>query len=503
MKVITDVQQGGLLRRLYGRFKEPVEASFFGEGLRAKVLRGGTWMGAGSFAEQLTRFARNMILTRLLAPEAFGTMAIVLSAGSVIHTITDIGVKESIIQNPRGSEAHYASAAWWLAFGRSVLLYAAIFVLSPWISAFYGNRELAALLRVVALSVILDGALSSKAYVAMKEMKFGRWAAINNVGSIAGVVITVVLSFFLRGVWALVLGNLAESASRCILSYVFCPYLPSLSWDRGAVRDLLRFSKGLFGLAFLNLIFMRTDVFVLAKLYPSAQLGLYVIAVALIQTPASFVMNLLGQTLLPTFSHIRGDEERVNRILLQVTAFLIFVGMPAVVFMFFCGRSLLTLAYGHVYGAAAAPLIVASCVALVNLLNGQITTVFYSKGLPQLHRRCVIITAILMIVLIYPFVKWFGLVGGQLACLVSIVAGYAFQAVRIRRVTGVNLGQCGRTLLLATTMSLVVAAVCLCARPFAQLAGPFSNVIFGIAGCLLAYSLSVVVVARSKPNVIA
>jgi hypothetical protein len=55
--------------------------------LKARVFRGGAWLGAGSFTEQVFRFGRNMILTRLLAPEAFGTMAIILSASSVIQSL--------------------------------------------------------------------------------------------------------------------------------------------------------------------------------------------------------------------------------------------------------------------------------------------------------------------------------------------------------------------------------------------------------------------------------
>jgi len=495
MNVVAEPETGA---SLLTRMARAVPSALRGHDLKARVFRGGTWMGAGSFAEQATRFARNMILARLLAPEAFGTMAIVLSAGSVIHTITDMGVKEAIIQNPRGAEESYASAAWWLALGRAVSLYAVIFLLAPWMSSFYGSHQLAPLLRVVGLGVILDGALSSKAYLAIKEMKFGKWAIINNLGGILGVVITVLLSFFLRDVWALVLGNVAESASRCLLSFILCPYLPSFSWNRAAARDLLQFSKGLFGLSFLNLIFMRTDVFVMAKLYTPAQLGLYVMAVSLIQTPSGFVMNLLGQTLLPTFSHVQENHARVNRILIQVSAFLAFAGIPGFVFMIFCGRALLTLAYGHSYAAAAVPLVAASFVALANLLNGQITTVFYSKGAPQLHRTCVVIMAAIMIVMIYPFVKWFGLVGGQIACLVSILSGYSFQLLRVHRVTGLDLGPYAKALLRPAVISLIVGFLCLGARYFPPLAGPLPTVVLGLAASLLAYALGAFAFLRNR-----
>jgi lipopolysaccharide exporter len=486
------------LTRTYRPLKEWADHLLLGEGLKGKVLRGGTWLGAGSFAEQFIRFARNMVLARLLAPEAFGTMAIVLSANSVIHAITDMGVKEAIIQNPKGTERRYASAAWWLALSRAVSLYTLIFLLAPWVSHFYGNPELSILLRIVGLGVILDGAVSSGAYVEMKEMRFGGWAVITNGGGILGVVITVILSFLLRDVWALALGAVAESASRCVLSYVVCPYLPSLSWNREAIRDLLRFSKGLFGLSFLNLIFMRTDVFVLAKMCSSAALGLYVMAISLIQTPTGFGMNLLGQTLLPTFSHVQESELRTNRILLQVTRVLVFLGLPTLVFVFFCGRSILTLAYGHSYAAAAGPLLIASCVALANLLNGQITTIFYAKGSPQLHRSCVLIMAVMMISIIYPLVRYCGVVGGQLACLTSIGAGYTFQIVRVRRLTSLDLRQYGSLFLTPAPIALGVVAFCVVERTLGAAANPLFNVAYGIAAWAVAYGLGVAVFALRR-----
>ena len=492
-----------MIARWFGRLKDAAEAVLAGDGLKAKVLRGGAWLGSGSVAEQVARFGRSMLLTRLLAPEAFGTMAVIMSASSAIHTLTDIGVKEALIQNPRGTEEHYMGAAWWLALGRAVTLASLVCLIAPWMAKFYGNTEITPLLRVATLSVIFDGAFSSRAYIAMKQMKFSKWAAINHGGGIIGIIITVILSFFIRDVWALVLGFCSESAARCILSFVICPYLPLLNWNTTAIRDLLRFSKGLFGLAFLNLIFARTDIFVLAKLYPAAELGLYSMALYLAQTPVSYMMNLLGQTMLPAFSHIQGDDRRIGKILLQVSSLIIFLGIPALVFVIFCGHSLLTIVYGSRYGAASAALIVTCMVALVNLLNGQLTTVFYARALPQLHRTCVVIMAVMMIILTYPFAKWFGLVGGQLACLASVLVGFLFQLIRVRGLIGLDLSSYAKPAALAAGISLSVAAVCLTTKVSPSLARPIPTVMLGILGCLIAYAVSAALFVRSTRGQVA
>jgi O-antigen/teichoic acid export membrane protein len=466
------------------------------DNLKGKLFRGGAWLGVGSLTEQVFRFGRNIVLTRLLAPEAFGTMAIILSAASVIQSLTEVGAKEALIQNQNGDQEHYIGAAWWLAFGRSVSVYLMLFMAAPFIATFYGNPQFTALLRVATLGIIFEGAISTNAYVAMKQMRFRRWAVINHGGAVLGVVITLILSLLFRNVWALVLGAFSESVAKCILSYIVCPFLPPLGWHPTAIRDLLRFSKGVFGLPFLNLIFIRADVFVLGKLYSPTELGLYAMAIYLVQTPASFVINLLGQTLMPTFSHLQEDQSRVNRILLLVTTAIFILGMPVLVFLFFSGRSLLTLVYGNRYGAASAALVVASCVALFNTANAQITTVFYAKGFPQLHRRAVAVMAILMVFLIYPLARYFGIVGGQLACLIAVLAGYLFQIERIRKVTGLDLPQYRKTFLVAGLISLSGLTLCLLGKSFGGFAQPVYTVFLGAFGCFVTYGLAYLLIFR-------
>jgi O-antigen/teichoic acid export membrane protein len=468
-----------------------------GDGLKAKVFRGGAWLGSGSVAEQAARFGRNMILTRLLAPEAFGAMAIVLSAVSLFVTFTEIGVREGLVQNPKGGEDRYIDTAWWMGFGRALSLATVLFAVSPLVARFYGNSELTSLLRFSTVGVILSGASSPRAHIAMKEMKFGKLAGINNIGGICGVAITVILSLVMRDVWALILGSCAESAARFTLSYVLCPYMPSLRWNEDAARDLLRFSRGVFGLSLLNLIFARADIFVLAKLYSPGALGLYTMAIYLVQTPTNFIMNILGQTLMPALSQIQSDVKRTNRILIQVSSLIVLLGLPVLAFVFVCGKSLLTISYGPRYGALTGALALASCVALVNLLNGQITTVFYARGLPQLHRRAVAAMAATMVFAIFPAAKWAGPAGGQVACLLAVLVGYALQVARVRGLTGLKMALYGNRFPLALLVSMSVVAISLFARLIPTLAHPIADVALGIAGCFLAYILVYAIILRN------
>jgi lipopolysaccharide exporter len=484
--------------RIYDRGKTAVAHLLASGTLRAQAMRGVVWLGGGSIAEQASRFARNMILTRLLAPSAFGAMAIVMSSSAIVGALTEVGVKQAIIQNPRGKEKAYLDAGWWMGLGQALTTYVIIFAMAPWVAHFYGIADLSALLRVTLLGSLFDGAMSPRSTLAQKEMKFGRWMAISNGGGICGVILTVALSFVLRDVWALAIGFASESAFRCILSYILYPGLPSLRWEHHAIWDLYRFSKQAFGLAFLNLIFSRTDVFVLGKLYSTTALGLYTMGVALVLTPSVFLTRMLAQTLFPALSHVQEDKDRLNRILVEVTSWLILLGLPSVVVAYLCGHSLLLVIYGAPYVAAAGPLAVAATVVFFNVLNAAITCVFTAVGRPGLHRHAVAASAVVMLIAIYPACKLLGVVGGQVAALLAIIVSYLLQVIRMRGLTGLDLLRYGKAFAPAALVSAGILVAGLGARFLGLATKPVANIAFGISTCVIAYALCVPAFIRIK-----
>jgi len=430
-----------------------------------------------------------MILTRLLAPSAFGAMAIVMSSSSIVGALTEVGLRAAVIQNPRGGEKAYLNAGWWMGMGRALFMYVIIFAMAPLVAHFYGIANLSALLRVTLLGTVFDGAMSPRSILPQKEMKFGRWMAISNGGGICGVILTVVLSFVIRDVWALAIGFCSENAFRCLLSYILYPGLPSLAWDRHAARELYRFSKESFGLSFLNLIFSRTDIFVLGKLYSATALGLYTMAVYLVQTPSVFLTSMLAQTLFPSFAHVQEDKERVNRILVEVSSWLILLGLPGVVVIYLCGHSLLLVIYGVRYAAAAGPLAVAATVVFLNMLNVIITIVFTAMGRPGLHRRAVAASAVVMLIAIYPACKLLGVVGGQVAALVAVSVSYLLQVARMRGLTGLDLLRYGKAFVPAALVSGGILGVGLGARFLGLATRPLANIALCVGSCIAAYAV--------------
>ena len=134
------------------------------EHLKSKVGRGSLWAVLGFGGGQILRLLGNLVLWRLLYPEAFGLMAIVNVFMLGLLMFSDVGIGPSIIQNERGDDPRYLHTAWTIQVVRGLVLFAVAAAAAVPLSRFYHEPELARLIPVVAVSSILSGFNSTKLF---------------------------------------------------------------------------------------------------------------------------------------------------------------------------------------------------------------------------------------------------------------------------------------------------------------------------------------------------
>ncbi|MGB2864559.1 MAG: oligosaccharide flippase family protein, partial [Sedimentisphaerales bacterium] len=160
-----------------------------GTDIKAKSARAVVALGIGTFAGRSMRFIRSMVLARILAPDQIGIMAIVMSFSMAFEALTEVGVKQSIIQNKQGANTRYLNVAWWMQVARALCLFGIAYLSAPWISSFYDKPELLQLMRVAFISIALRGFVSPRAAVLEKEYKFGRAVFLIQGSAVLGAII--------------------------------------------------------------------------------------------------------------------------------------------------------------------------------------------------------------------------------------------------------------------------------------------------------------------------
>lgn len=433
-----------------------VISRFRGDSLKARGARGVTILGAATAGERVLRLVRIMLLARILAPEAFGTMAMVLAASSIFETLSDVGVRQSIIHNKKGVDADYLNVAWWLQVLRGLGLYILGVIASPWVSRFYRMPDLLPLLRVAFIAMIFHGLVSPRAYVLEKKLQFGRFVILTQGSGLLGTLLTIGLAFYLRNVWALVIGLVAEAAIRCVLSFVLCPLSPQLSINRESLKELLNFARGMLGLSFLTVIIQQIDVITLGKMVSREQLGLYYMAFQLADQPVQLFNRIIGRVLLPAFAEKQDDKKSICRAMLTMARGIGVFGIPLLAFAIICPGPILSLVYGSRWSAAAIPFALLCVWGLAQMEGIKVASILLGLGLPHLHRWAVIIRGVLLASLIYPAIVYGGLSGSAAAVLTAYSVGLVVPFVWLRKLIKLDLTEYMRSWLPGLLLSALV-----------------------------------------------
>jgi len=302
-----------------------------GLSLRALLQRGTIWSLSAYAGSQLLRFAGNLILTRLLMPEAFGVMSLVNALLVGLQLLSDVGIGPSIIQSERGDEPGFLDTAWTLQVGRGFVLWLATCAVALPFAAFYGESALAWVLPVAGLSAVISGFNATRLFSMYRQVDLARVSVIELSSQAAGVVVMVGWSLVDRSLAALVAGGLASSLVRMVLSHTVLPGIRNrLHWDRGAFGHLVHFGRWIFLSTLLTFLVGQSDRLIFGKLIPIAMLGVFGVGSMIATLPSDALSRMASSVMFPVFSRVRNSGQelasvfpRVRRPLLVVAAWMI------------------------------------------------------------------------------------------------------------------------------------------------------------------------------------
>lgn len=296
--------------------------------LRSDLKRGSAWVLAGYVGGQALRLGGNLVLWRLLYPQAFGLMALVNTLLQGLHMFSDIGIGPSIVQSTRGDEPVYLNTAWTLQVMRSFVLYAVAAVGAHWFAAFYKAPELTALIPFVALVTIVAGFNSTRLLTARRHVALGRVTAIELASQGSGIAIMLPWAYFSRDVWALGGGAIFGAIVKLVLSHTFLPGIRNkLTMDRDCARGLLTFGRWVFLSTLLTFAALQSDRLIFGKLVTLEQLGVYSIAAVWAGVPTAVVTQVSGSVIFPVLSRVHNAGGKLGPALRQArTPWLILAG---------------------------------------------------------------------------------------------------------------------------------------------------------------------------------
>ena len=351
--------------------------------LKHRIFRAGGWAVFGYGTIQLLRFAGNLILTRLLFPEAFGLMAIVQAVMVGLNMMSDVGIEQSIIHNKKGNEPAFVNTAWTVKVVRGVLMWIALWVLADPLALFYGEPILAQLLPVVGVSAVIAGFGSTNIAMADRNLGIAKTTIID-VGSYGfGLIVTVVLAWIDRSIWSLVIGNIAGTAAKTVASHVWLDGIRNrFSWEAESLGALLTFGRWIFVGSALTFLAGEGSRLLIGKLLDVRILAFYSLASAISLLPLQIVQQIGGRILFPAYSEIvRERPEKLYAVVAKGRLVqLVPYWLVCVIFVYF-GQSLMGILYDDRYKDSGWMLEILALGSLVGSLIASYNGVLWAKGL--------------------------------------------------------------------------------------------------------------------------
>jgi O-antigen/teichoic acid export membrane protein len=314
-----------------------------------------TWTLAGYAAGQALRFGSNLILTRLLFPEAFGTMALVQAVLSGITMLSDLGTDQAIIQHEAGDELNFVNTAWTIQVVRGAGIWLLCCAIAVPAAVFYNNSELYSLLPAVGLTALINGFTSSSIAILNRKLGVGRITILEILSSVVSILTMVFLAWILRSVWALVIGNIVGSAFKVAASHLWLSG-PSNSFliDRASADKIRRFSSWILVSTALTFLVGEGNRLVLAGFVDLRDLAFYSIASSLTLMPLQIVQQIGSRVLLPAYSEVvRERPESIKRTISRARVVQIVLIMTISTFLIFFGQQLISALYDPRYQPVA------------------------------------------------------------------------------------------------------------------------------------------------------
>lgn len=281
--------------------------------LMARVLRSASWIVLGYGASQAIRLASNLILTRILFPEAFGLMALIGVVTVGLTLFSDVGISPSIAQSKRGDDPDFLNTAWTIQVMRGFFLWAAACLLAYPVSVFYAQPDLLYYLPIAGLSLIFGGLNPTRIETAHRHLLMGRLTILDLVSQVIGIAVMIVLAIVMQSVLALVIGGVIGAVAKLVLTQLGMRGLRNhLRWEKAAARELITFGKWIFLSTLFWFFASQGDKAVLGKFLTLETLGIYNIGYFLASFPLALGLSVTGRVMIPIYRE-GADARRLRR----------------------------------------------------------------------------------------------------------------------------------------------------------------------------------------------
>lgn len=306
------------------------------------VLSNFLWRFAERCGAQGVSFIVSVVLARLLAPEVYGTIALVTVFTAILNVFVDSGFGSALVQKKDADDLDFSSV-FYFNVAVCCLLYLGMFLAAPFIAEFYNRLELTQVIRVLSLTLVISGVKNVQQAYVSRTMQFKRFFFATLGGTVGAAVIGIAMAYCGFGVWALVIQQIFNATVDTIILWITVRWRPKrmFSWKR--LKGLFSYGWKLLVSALLDTVYGNLRQLIIGKMYSSADLAQYNRGR---QFPDVIVANInssIDSVLLPTMARVQEDATQVKGMTRRAMKTSTYIMAPLMMGLAFCAQPVVRL----------------------------------------------------------------------------------------------------------------------------------------------------------------
>jgi len=377
------------------------------------------WTLVGCGGSQALRLAGNLLLTRLLFPEAFGIMAVIQICLQGLQLCSDLGIGPLVIVSQRGQDSRFLNTLWTIQVFRGFFQWIICWLMAPVLATFFGNPQLEWMIPVAGFSVVLSGFNSIALFTFNRKLSIGPLILIDFISQSLTLAVMIVWALQMPVVEVLLAGILINAISRLILSYKMLPGLRArFSCDLATLKELYGFGKWIIIASTLTFVLAQADRIVLGHYLTLTDLGIYTIAWTLARALLQIVFSISEKVLMPLYSElVRSDRKKLLPQIKKIRGIILYVTLPLVYLLIMRGDQLISWLYDSRYQQAGWILKVLAAGGVASILAATLQPILLA--MKDSYRSMLVLALRIPILLICL------IVGGALGGTQGLVIGIA------------------------------------------------------------------------------
>ncbi len=281
------------------------------ESLKSKTIKGTSWSFIDSIAGQGIAFLVGLVLARLLTPDDYGLIGIILIFVAVFNSIVDSGFSSALVRKNDATDRDY-NTVFISNMAVSIVLCLALFFTAPYIATFFERPQLDALLKVMSGIVVINAFGVIQRTLFVKRVDFKTQTKISLISSITSGIVGISMAFTGFGVWSLVGQQISRQALNTIFLWFYSKWRPRLKFSTDSFRELFGFGWKLLVSALINTVWKEIYQVVIGKCYSPAALGQYTRSHQFCGICSSNLTTIIQRVSYPVLSSIQDDKERLK-----------------------------------------------------------------------------------------------------------------------------------------------------------------------------------------------